>query len=156
MSLEEQMQIKMCLYDHCQKYVLGLLAEARRGVHESREAANLEEKSSAGDKFETHRAMMHLQMESFIKRSSVAESLEFQLSTLRIRPMSQVQLGALVETEERWYFIAVSAPSIEIGGIKYTCISTDAPLFHALQGAIAGDWIEWGEDEEEIEIVSVS
>ena len=156
MSIEEKLKVKMFLYEHCQQYVQSLLADARRGIDESRAAANQEEKSSAGDKFETHRAMMHLQMESFIKRKMVAEEQETQLLSLLIKPMSQVQLGALVQTDEHHYFIAVSAPAVVYAGVRYICLSTDAPLYLAMRGLSADDWFEWGDHEDGIELVSVN
>lgn len=155
LSIKDKLKTKIALYEHCQQYIQSLLADARRGIDESRAAANLEEKSSAGDKFETHRAMMHLQMESFIKRRRVAEDQETQLLSLQIKSMSHVQLGALVTTDQRNYFIAVSAPAVVIDGTSYICLSTAAPLFLAMRGLSAEDWIEWGDDEEGIEILSI-
>ena len=155
MSETEKLNIKSALLEHCRAYVQALLDEARRGIKESREAANQEEKSSAGDKFETHRAMMHLQMESFIQRYEVAERLEDQLLSLMVQPVYRVGVGALVETEERVYFIAVSAPPLTLEGASYTCLSIEAPLYQAMRGLGAGDWIEWGGEDEEIEIIDV-
>ena len=152
--IEVQLHLKRTLYEHCQEYVQSLLAEALRGIKTSREAANQEEKSSAGDKFETQRAMMHLQMESFIKRHGVAEELETELLSLIIKPQIHVELGALIEVEGRHYFIGVSAPSVTIGGVVYTCLSTEAPLYIAMRGLSAGDWLEWRGDEIEIQAIS--
>ena len=155
MSIEDTLKIKTLLYDHCLHYVQSLLDDADRGIRESREAANLEEKSSAGDKFETHRAMMHLQMESFIKRKKVAQALEKQLLSLQIKFMSHIQLGALIRTDQGDYFVGVSAPRVVLQGITYVCLSVDAPLYLAMQGLTSEDWIDWVGHKEGIEILNV-
>ena len=76
MNQEEITEAKKRLYDHCRAYIDGLLTVAEEGIAEAQKAASQEGKSSAGDKFETHRAMMHLQLESFIRRLEVAEALD--------------------------------------------------------------------------------
>ena len=45
-----------------------------------------------------------------------------------------------------------------IEGIKYTFLSTEAPLYVALAGKQEDDWVEWANDETEdlIEIIEVS
>jgi len=151
----DPMSVKRALLEHCQAYVSRVLSEAHSGVERSREAANMEEKSSAGDKFETQRAMMHLQMESFIERLEVARRLEAELALLRIQPMDTVELGALVELEGRAYFVAVSAPVCAVDGVRYTCLSREAPLFLAMRGLREGDWVEWGGEDEELELTRV-
>ena len=57
---------KIELYQHCLSYVQNLIQQAQSGLKASQAAANSEEKSSAGDKFETNRAMMHLQMKALL------------------------------------------------------------------------------------------
>lgn len=152
---EQEHTMKQALLAHCRAYVSELLSEAREGIARSQEAANLEEKSSAGDKFETQRAMMHLQMELFIERLGVAQRQEDTLNKMNINTMSEVGLGALVQLEERHYFIALSAPPLTLNGVTYTCLSQEAPLYHAMRGLREGDWVEWGEGDDELEVVRV-
>jgi hypothetical protein len=149
--------LKSQLYQHCLDYVDELIHNAEKGLAQAQHDANQEEKSSAGDKFETHRAMMHLQMESFIKRLSVAEALQRTLYTLSLTHKYKVSLGALVETDRGHYFIGVSAPALTLEGITYTFLSPEAPLYKILEGKREGDWVEWLLRGEEtlIEIISV-
>ena len=155
---EQAHEIKRALLAHCRAYVSELLSEAREGITRSQEAANLEEKSSAGDKFETQRAMMHLQMELFIERLGVAQRQEDSLNMINIRAMSEISEvtpGALVQLEGRHYFIALSAPPLTLNGVTYTCLSQEAPLYQAMRGLREGDWVEWGEGDDELEVVRV-
>ena len=149
--------IKSQLYQHCMNYVDHLIQQAESGLNQAQNDANQEEKSSAGDKFETHRAMMHLQMESFIQRLDLAQGLQRTLFSLSLTHKYKVGLGALVKTDRGIYFIAVSAPPLIIDGVKYTFLSTEAPLYRALAEKQQDDWVEWGDGENEaiIEIIEV-
>lgn len=152
-----QQSHKALLYEHCQTYVDDLIYKAKAGLKNSQEAANLEEKSSAGDKFETNRAMMHLQMEGFIQRLDQAHALEKTLLSMTLTPKYKVGLGSLVETDRGWYFIAVSAPKLLIEQTWVTCLSVEAPIFKALQGKQAEEWAEFNHSGEEdfIEVIRV-
>ena len=151
-------EIKQQVYEHCQNYVLDLIKRAQHGLHEAQQEANREQKSSAGDKFETHRAMMHLQMESFLSRLHVAQELDRQLHLVSLHPTSSISLGSLVVTDQGCFFIAISAPAYPIQGQEYVCLSTQAPFYKAMHGLEVGDWIEWsssGNENEEIEILAL-
>ena len=152
-------QLKKQLYDHCRDYVDHLLNVAKEGISDAQEAAKQEGKSSAGDKFETHRAMMHLQLEGFIKRLEVAESLDRMLLSLSpTLKTNEVKPGALVKTDRGLYYIAVSAPPIELASERYICLSADAPIYKAIAGHCAEDFVEWrapNGEEEWIDIISV-
>ncbi len=151
--------IKQRLYDHCRAYVEHLINTAQAGIKESQVAASQEGKSSAGDKFETHRAMMHLQMEGFIRRLESAESLERKLNA--IKPKKQfcrVESGSLIETDRGWYYVSLSANPLVIEGVKYICLSTEAPIYRSLAGGQGGEGMEWiapDGEEEWIEILAV-
>ena len=132
----------------------------KQSVSFIQEARNNETKSSAGDKFETHRAMMHLQMETFIKRKEVAEDLYSILQRIASAKVlnQQIGLGSLVELERGWYYISVSAPKFIYQNLQYTVISREAPFYKQLQGKEVGDFVEWynlNGDEDWIEILSI-
>lgn len=152
------LEIKNQLYGHCQQYVDDLILRAQKGIYDAQQEAGREQKSSAGDKFETHRAMMHLQMESFMSRLQVAQELDQLLNQVPLETQQKVSLGSLVITDQGFFFVALSAPSCLIGNQEYTCLSPQAPFYHAMRGLQAGDWIEWSlpnSDEDEIEILAI-
>jgi transcription elongation GreA/GreB family factor len=150
-----QSNIKKELYEHCQHYVQDLLKRAQQGITTSQQAAAHEQKSSAGDKFETHRAMMHLQTESFVRRLEVAQALADELIHVSSLPRTHIGLGSLVETEQGWYFIAISAPSHQIDQHNYTMLSTQAPFYQAMQGLEAGDWVEWTPPQGQSDLIEI-
>ena len=160
MTIEKMRQLKALLLQHCFDYVEDLLDRAEKGIVEARTDAQQEQKSSAGDKFETHRAMMHLQMETFIKRKEVAEDLYSTLQRIALEKVidQQIGLGSLIELERGWYYISISAPKFIHHNLQYTIISQEAPFYKQLQGKEVGDFIEWHNvngEEDWIEILSV-
>lgn len=103
-------------------------------------AANAEEKSSAGDKYETTRAMMQIerdkaaeQLEEGLKLKRVAESIIPQINTTRIG------LGSLVITDSVHFYIAISAGKVEIGGQSFLTVSAQAPIAITLLKLKQGD-----------------
>ena len=157
-NMTDFLEIKKQLHKHCQQYVDDLIQRAQKGIYDAQQEANREQKSSAGDKFETHRAMMHLQMESFVRRLQVAQELDQLLNQVPLNTQQKVSLGSLVITDYGLFFIALSAPICLIENQEYTCLSPQAPFYQAMRGLQTGDWIEWAlpnNDEDEIEILEI-
>jgi hypothetical protein len=54
-----------------------------------------------------------------------------------------VEEGAAVQLDDRWYVVGVATQAFECDGLIYMGISTDAPIYEALEGAVAGDTVEY-------------
>ena len=61
------MSIKNKLLQHCKELIEARLKNAEDAMNRAQESANDNEKSSAGDKFETGRAMGHLEKEMYAR-----------------------------------------------------------------------------------------
>lgn len=97
--------------------------------------AQEETKSSAGDKYETGRAMMHLEMEKL--SSQLNEFLNARLILNQIDPTKNypiIQLGSVVVTSGQNYFISVSAGALEVDKKQFYCISAASPIGALLIG----------------------
>ena len=55
----DQIAIKQTLIEQCEEFVQQKIDVSEKLMNEAQDSANNETKSSAGDKFETGRAMMH-------------------------------------------------------------------------------------------------
>ena len=53
------------LYKKCVQIIENQILLAQQGIENAQQAANEETKSSAGDKYETTRAMMQIEIENF-------------------------------------------------------------------------------------------
>lgn len=133
-------QVKQQLQAHCVAYADVRITTARMAMETAQAAANAEEKSSAGDKYETTRAMMQIerdkaaeQLEEGLKLKRVADSIIPQINTTRIG------LGSLVITDSVHFYIAISAGKVEIGGQSFLTVSAQAPIAITLLKLKQGD-----------------
>ena len=95
-----------------------------------------ETKSSAGDKHETGRAMLQLEMEKVSTQFNDAHLMRVTLNRIDIRKKSDVViLGSLVKTSKGNYFLSVSIGKIIVDGIDFYCISVFSPIGKLLLGS---------------------
>ena len=111
----------------------------------SREAAEGETKSSAGDKFETTRAMMHAELERLSAQRNDVLLLKKGLYTAAQAVVgSMIGLGSVVKTNVATYFLAAAIGKITLGQQEVFVLSTASPLGQLLLGKSAGEEITHG------------
>lgn len=132
--------IKQQLFDKCEAYVAQKIATAQKGMQDAQDAANNETKSSVGDKYETGRAMMHLEKNKYAIQLGEAIQLKQQLSTINpTKNCEIVENSSLIKTNKGNFFIAISLGKVELENEKYYVISLASPLGKALHQAKKGD-----------------
>lgn len=137
-------KVKIVLYQYCVNYVQNRIQIIQNTISSSQESANSETKSTAGDKHDTARAMMQLEVEQKSKQLSEAQKLNIGLS--QIKPelkQTVVQLGALVLTNIGIYYIAISIGKVVLDDTTYFVISPSSPLGQALFGLKRGNVTEF-------------
>jgi transcription elongation GreA/GreB family factor len=148
------MTIKEELYQLCVNHVNERLQTIDQTVQSHQKALSSETKSSAGDKHETGRAMLQLEME---KAGQQLQSIQQMKETLlKIDPSKTsevIRLGSLVETHVTVYFLSVSAGPLVVDNKTYFAISTSSPIGKLLLGKRAGEEIVW--NGKRIEIMKV-
>jgi hypothetical protein len=107
-------------------------------MKEIQAAANGETKSSSGDKYETGRAMAHLELEKLTSRRSMKQDALSQLHRLNTDLKTSVQPGSLVYTSLGIFFIGAHGSTVNIGDQKVNSITLASPLAKALNGAAIG------------------
>lgn len=113
---------------------------ARQAMEAAQEAANSEEKSSAGDKYETGRAMAQLERDRHAHLLAEAMKLSQDLARLTIdKTYDTVQPGSLVTTNRGAFFVSISAGKLMLDGSDYFAVSPASPIATALSGRKAGD-----------------
>lgn len=134
------LRVKSDLYAHCQQYVRERIETARQAMQAAQESANSESKSSAGDKYETGRAMAQNERDRHAQLLAEATKLEQELARLNIeKEYATVQPGSLVSTNRGGFFISVSAGKLTLEGAHYFAVSPASPVATALAGRRAGD-----------------
>ena len=98
----------------------------------AQESANSETKSSAGDKYETGRAIA--QMERDKAAIQLGENLKLRRFLTQIKPESKtpnIDLGSIIETDNGIFFIAIGLGIVQCMGQSVIIISPVSPLGQA-------------------------
>ena len=132
--------MKKQLLAHCTGIAKSKVEALENELNSTREATTSESKSSAGDKHETGRAMMHLEQEKLHKQLAEAQSVVAELE--RIDPFvihTQVCLGSLINTNKGMFFLAAGLGKVEMEETSYFVVSTKAPIASQFLGKGVGD-----------------
>ncbi|WP_127844156.1 hypothetical protein [Psychroflexus aestuariivivens] len=134
------MNLKVSLHQQCVQ-----LLENRRKIIQNQMAdiqnsLTSETKSSAGDKHETGRAMLQIELEKTGKQLAEIDKLRTTLSKINTEErLGKVGLGSLVFTSKAHYFIAVSLGALQADGKTVYAISIGTPIGQLLIGKCVGD-----------------
>jgi hypothetical protein len=121
--------IKRELFNRCISLVEERIANARHAMNAAQESANTEGKSSAGDKYETGRAMAQIERDKAAQQLNEAMVLKNTLIKVGIKSASsQVSLGSLVKTDKNHFFIAISFGRQRVAHTDYFVIAPETPI----------------------------
>lgn len=105
------------------------IANTKQAIENAQAAANSEEKSSAGDKFETSRAMSHLEKDMHSKQLLAHMTDMAALSNVNCHQLHQkIGLGSFVIANQQKYFIAIGVGKQNVEGESVYMLSPVAPL----------------------------
>jgi transcription elongation GreA/GreB family factor len=153
--ISKMIESKKVLFELCNQLVNERVQMAEDGLKQAQAAANNETKSSAGDKYEIGRAMMHLEKEKL--SIQLSEAIKMRKALLLINPEKtsiKGELGSIVKTATASYFLAISAGALKVGEETYFAISPVSPIGQLLIGKVEGDKIEFGGKQSEIMAIS--
>jgi transcription elongation GreA/GreB family factor len=132
--------LKRKLLKACQEYIAGRITTATTAMTDAQHAANEEGKSSAGDKYETGRAMMQIERDKAANQLAEALKLKSIIDQLHpdVRP-EIVSLGSVVVTTLFNVFIAIGAGKIRVENDDFLVVGTQSPLGKELLGRKVND-----------------
>ncbi len=136
----ENSALKQFLFQYCTEFVNRRIENARLASESAQDAANMEGKSSAGDKYETGRAMAQLENEKALQQLAEANKLKSLLQ--KINPaiiQENASLGSVVLTDIAHFFIAISAGKVEVESQTFFVVAPDTPIGKAIIGLHKGD-----------------
>ena len=127
--------IKKILFSHCKAHLekkIGILELQKKSLQKD---LTSEIKSSVGDKHETGRAMIQLELEKLGNQIHKIELNYQRLNTIKdFKTSSIVSLGSIIFTNKANYFLAVAADSCKINSKVFYCISSQSPIGKLLIG----------------------
>jgi len=120
--------LKQRVYTQLKNLTQEKITQAETAVAATIEARDGETKSSAGDKFETGRAMMQLEQQRHEVQLSKAFQLSAELERLDLEATySIVSPGALEKTERGIYFMSIGMGKVTIDSLLYFYSISDWP-----------------------------
>ena len=142
--MKNKFQIKEALYEVCDADTEKRINTIEQSLKSIAEARNNETKSSAGDKYETGRAMLQIEEENSKTQLSQALRVKNQLSKINWSKESRiVELGSLVTTTNGDYYISIGIGKVTLNNQHYYCVSAVSPIGQKMMNKAVGDEIEF-------------
>lgn len=149
------MSIKFELFKQCQEFVNNRLQTVEEIISSNQKALQSETKSSAGDKHETGRAMLQLEMEKASQQLEGIQQMKTILSKINFSNSSETaHLGSIVKTSSGNYFLSISAGKLIIENTTYYAVSVSSPIGKILLGKKENDLYNFNGKENKIILVA--
>jgi len=133
-------ELKLKLYNACVEFVEKREQTIKEIMSSNQKALTSETKSSAGDKHETGRAMLQLEMEKASQQLEGIYTMKTILTKVNLNGDSEfIKLGSLINTSQANYFLAISVGKIVIDSKTYYAISPSSPIGKLLLGKRVGE-----------------
>ena len=117
------------------------ISNAVKSLSESRDS---DTKSSAGDKHETSRAKIQIEIDQLSKQLINAQRQKNNLSIIDTSHLHSIaDVGSLVETNKGYFFISTGWGRIQIQDENYFVISIESPIGRLLKNKKEGDSIHF-------------
>tara|TARA_R110001632_G_scaffold140060_1_gene255944 strand:+ start:50192 stop:50641 length:450 start_codon:yes stop_codon:yes gene_type:complete len=149
------MTLKENLYQQCVLTVENRFKTIQEIISSHQKSLNSETKSSAGDKHETGRAMLQLEMEKAGQQLASIQQMKEILAKIDVSKKAYLaSLGALVETSLGNYFLSISSGQLMAENKKVFAISVSSPIGKLLLGKKVGDLLNFNGKEINIQKIS--
>lgn len=149
------MSIKSKVYQKCLELVDKKIELSQKGMIDAQNSANAEGKSTAGDKYDTARAMSHRERDLYAKQLAESMQLKKIFAGIDISKSSPtIESGSLVETSAGYYFMSAGLGLIKLEEIIVFALSPLSPIGKLILGKSKGDSVEFNGKELEIHSVS--
>ncbi|MEJ1239522.1 hypothetical protein WBG78_15400 [Chryseolinea sp. T2] len=131
---------KNLLVSLCKESIRQKIERMRVLIQEAQQSANEETKSTAGDKYETARAMAQLEIEKYASQLSELQKQSLELEKINTSVLrDRIGPGSLVETSNGNFLITVNAGEFEVGGRKFYAVSQQSPIAQKMSGLTTND-----------------
>lgn len=134
------MELKESICRQLQEMLATKIEMTTAAISSLRTAKNSDTKSSAGDKYETGRAMMQMELDKEEQQLNQTTRLKNELASINLeKKHSRVEFGSLVETNQGIYFISIPVGKITVADLDYFVLSMASPVGKLLEGKKIGE-----------------
>lgn len=142
---------KQVLLEYCQTKLREREQEIILLIDQAKESLLKEQKSTAGDKHETSRALVQIEIDKHAKQLQQTQKLYKVLHLIAgSKKSDSIELGSVVKTSKGIYFLAVPLGSQKIENENVFFISLASPIGQALNGKKVGDSISFNGINQEV------
>ncbi|MCH7408414.1 hypothetical protein MM239_03320 [Belliella sp. DSM 111904] len=131
--------IKQALLKKSQQLLKDQITDIERQLSELQQSSEAEEKSSAGDKYETHQEMLNQNRSMLQKQLSTTKVMLNQLNAVPVKEQETIEEGALIKVAMGWIWVSIPMGKVSLDGTDYQLVSKESPLVSALWGLKAGE-----------------
>lgn len=139
MKTEERHNCKSQIINACKNLLTAKIGEITSAIREAQEAANNEQKSTAGDKHEVGKSMSQLNVEMLGNQLKELETLSQHFEKLNNELHHAVSTGSVVKFNGQFVFVCKGIGKISISGTHVITVSPEAPLFSQIKGKREGE-----------------
>jgi len=144
MNEQQKIDFKIALKKRCVEILEQRINASYNSMQNAQAAANEEDKSSAGDKYETGRAMNHLEKDMYARQLAANKSDMASLMSINCEQVyNAVTPGCFVKCADTSFFIAAGLGKIIIEQETIFLLSYHAPLARILCSKKIGDTISF-------------
>lgn len=134
------MKVKQQLYKQCAAYIDKRLQTVKDIISSNQTALESETKSSVGDKHETGRAMLQLEIEKAGNQLISITQMQQTLAKINVDNLSRIAcLGSVIYTEKVNYFLSISCGKLTADNKQFFAVSVSSPIGKLLLGKQVGD-----------------
>ena len=139
-----RLNIKELVYNHLIALLDRKIEVSVKAITSATESRDADTKSSVGDKYESGRAMMHIEQEKNEVQMALALKQKNELSQIDIHnKYLKVGYGCLVVTNQGNYFISIGIGKLDMDEENIFAISLASPVGKQLEGKKKGDTFQF-------------
>ena len=132
--------IKKSIYDRLLNLTEIKIKNLKTDIDSTITSRNTDTKSSAGDKHETSRAKIQIEIDQLSKQLSIVNQQYQILLSINIKKENKkIGIGSLVYTNVGVYFIGIGHGKIQLDEKEYYAISLASPIGKILKDKNVGD-----------------
>ncbi len=134
------MSLKLQIHKHCRELVAERLRAYQHALDELIASTANETKSTAGDKYETGRAMLHIEQDNIRRQMSEALAQKAVLDAIDpTQCRESAGPGSLIRTPDALYFLSTALGRMTVEGQPVIALSVQSPLGAAMTGRRSGE-----------------
>ena len=129
----DYINLKKSLVEYC-KNRLEIKLKELTGIYQSLiDSIQTDSKSSAGDKHETFKSMMHIEQEKMQTQIKMINQQINTINQLKVEKKNRIENGTLIVTDSKVFFIAASLGLASISDQSFFIVSLDSPIIQFMK-----------------------